>query len=723
MKRLKKSHLVLIIASVLILLGCIGATAYLLLSNYQNVRVFKNARNNFLRGTPEALTLAESQLLQVVRNDSDNEAAYIMLAEIAEKRKTYPEQVYYCYMAHRLNPLSQENKASYIRALWFARYFDRLENFLAQQYDLPDKWNQLLLYAAGRNGNFHKYKSQLTRRDNDNAVGELAFLLFEYDHLSYTRKLAALKNIPENEWTTQEILAAGVELNLNSGDIDKAEQALEAAFKLNPYAFAPALGRFYANYRSLGKALPIFEKHLATYHDPMIALQAAELMCMVKRTGDIRKLRLQYQGDSGKSAMLFCYYLDALIAFANQDMAALKELLQPLRDNIRTPLARFMFFCADISGNNAAAVQESYQALLTDRNYPELQLRADEMLSTYLKHNFAKRSGDEDILLTLANLLYSRKKEPFTAKIILLAQKKRNSINISLLQDALSRFKQDQGILKIAIEYYLGQNDFGECGKLISSYRRNFPQNAADMLRYEIISALKKKDFDLASKLFRKAFAPEFLPEYWNFASVTMREIDLQFLSRVPAYAPFCQALLLIKKGNPAGACDILEKADAGGDLTLLFFAAVTLAENGRHQAALKKYALFPENSSYHLDVLLNTAELFAETGKLDRALDASEKAYKLAPDLAEAQFCYADKLARNGNYSKIPDIVKLRSSTPFAKRMKELWISGMQQKIKECNWENQREKVRELCRKLLAVAPGDAVALECLKKLNKMPQ
>ena len=93
MKRLKKSHLVLIIASVLILIGCIGATAYLLLSNYQNVRVFKNARNNFLRGTPEALTLAESQLLQVVRNDSDNEAAYIMLAEIAEKRKTYPEQV------------------------------------------------------------------------------------------------------------------------------------------------------------------------------------------------------------------------------------------------------------------------------------------------------------------------------------------------------------------------------------------------------------------------------------------------------------------------------------------------------------------------------------------------------------------------------------------------------------------------------------------------------
>lgn len=723
MKRLKKSHLVLIIASVLILLGCIGATAYLLLSNYQNVRVFKNARNNFLRGTPEALTLAESQLLQVVSNDSDNEAAYIMLAEIAEKRKTYPEQVYYSYMAHRLNPLSQDNKDSYIRALWFARYFDRLENFLAQQYDLPDKWNQLLLYAAGRNGNFHKYKSQLARRDNDNAVGELAFLLFKYGHLSNVQKLAALERIPANEWTTQEILAARVELNLNSNDIDKAEQALEAAFGLNPYAFAPALGRFYANYRSFGKALPVFEQHLATYHDPVIALQAAELMCMVKRVEDIRKLRLQYQGDSGKSAMLFCYYLDALIAFANQDMAALKELLQPLRDNIRTPLARFIFFCADIRGNNVAAVRESYQALQSNRNYPELQLQADEMLSAYLKQSFAKRSGSEEVLLTLANLLYNRKKEPFTAKIILLAQKKRNSINISLLQDALSRFKQDQGILKIAIEYHLGQNDLAECGKLISRFRRNFPQKASDMVRYEIISALKKPDFETASKLFREAFAPEILQEYWNFASSTKRETDLLFLSKAPLYAPFCQALLLVKKGDPARACDILEKADAKGNLALLFFAAKTLAENGRHPAALKKYALFPENSSYQLDVLLNTAELFAETGDIAAALDASGRAYQLAPDLSEAQFCYADKLARSGNYSKIPDIVKLRSSAPFAKRMKELWISGMQQKIKECNWENQREKVRELCRKLLTAAPDDSVALECLKKLNKMPQ
>ena len=142
---MKKYRLILIILSVLILLGCIGMTAYLLLFNYRNVRLFKQARNNFLKGDENSLTLAESQLLHIIRSDSDNEAAFVMLGEIAGKKKVYPEQVYYCFMAYRLNPLSSENSEKYINSLCFARYFDRLENFLAQKSSLSDREHQLLL--------------------------------------------------------------------------------------------------------------------------------------------------------------------------------------------------------------------------------------------------------------------------------------------------------------------------------------------------------------------------------------------------------------------------------------------------------------------------------------------------------------------------------------------------------------------------------------------------
>jgi len=54
---------------------------------------------------------------------------------------------------------------------------------------------------------------------------------------------------------------------------------------------------------------------------------------------------------------------------------------------------------------------------------------------------------------------------------------------------------------------------------------------------------------------------------------------------------------------------------------------------------------------------------------------------------------------------------------------METLWIAGMQQRIKDCNINTQREKIRELCRQLLVIAPDNNIALEYLKKLRLMPQ
>jgi hypothetical protein len=58
----------------------------LFFSNYQNVLLFKQAKAKFQQGDPESLNVAELQLQQVIRNDKDNEVAYIMLGEIAKKK-------------------------------------------------------------------------------------------------------------------------------------------------------------------------------------------------------------------------------------------------------------------------------------------------------------------------------------------------------------------------------------------------------------------------------------------------------------------------------------------------------------------------------------------------------------------------------------------------------------------------------------------------------------
>ncbi len=719
---MKKYRLILIILSVLILLGCIGMMVFLLFSNYQNIRIAKQARSNFDRGDDESLALAEAQLLQLIRNDSDNETAFVMLGEIARKKKIYPEQVYYCAMARRLNPLSSENKAKYIDSLCSARYFDRLEVLLSQESSLSDKHHQLLLYAAGRSGNINKYRQSLSRRDADNRIGELALLLFVHNHLTVEQKLSALEKFKNpDSFLRQEILAAQTELYLEKQDIDRAEKSLVEAYGQNNYAFAPALGWFYAQYRNFGRALDVFEKHLAVYHDQSVAVQAAEIYCLLNRTDKIAKLRADYQSDSGIRAMLCNYYFDALLALAKKNMTELKELTAPLRGNINTPLSAFMFLCADIQTGNIPAIQASYETLLAHRNYLNLQEQSDNMLSEFLKTSFFKNIPQEK-LLPLATTLYNRKPDVFTAKFILLAQKKNNSVNIILLKDALTRFGNDPGVIKIAIEYYLQQNP-AEAERLIDRYKQKFAQKSGDMVRYELFLNMQKKDYEKVSLLFRSNFKQEMLPDYWNFASRTMREKDLIFLSRNKLYEPFCLALLHLKKNEVNKACDILEKAEAKNNYALLFFAAKTLAENGRNQAALKKYALFPEKSPYTIVVLLNMAELYSEAGNIDQALILSARAYNSAPTMPETQFCYADKLHKKGDCKMIPDIVNLSSSNPFRRRLEPLWIAGMEQRIKDCNMNTQREKIRELCRQLLVIAPDNNIALEYLKKLHQMSQ
>ena len=722
MADLKKKHLVLIAAAILIIAASIGVTAYLLFSNYQNVLLFKQSKANFQQGDPESLKVAELQLLQVIRNDKDNEAAYIMLGEIAERRKIYPEQVYYCYMAYRLNPMSTENKEKYIRSLGLARYFDRLENFLAQQ-ELTDELKPLLLYAAGRNGNISKYKFKLTKSGGSEPVGKLASLLYLQKNLSIAEKIKSLDSIAaESLFLQQELLAAKAELLLSTQDLKSTESVLKKAYELNEFAFAPSLGRFYANFRNFGSAIPIFEKYLETYHDPAVAIQTAEIYCLLGKTDKIAELRKRYQSDAGNNGMLCCYYFDALAALVKNDMAALKELTPPLRKNINTPLAAYIFLCTDIQNGDVASVAASYIALLEHRTYLDLQKRADDLVLAYLKRSLNNAQGNELKLLTLAQKLYSRNPDVFTAKFILLLQKRNGTIDLVLLNDALKRFQDDYGIIKIAVEYYLA-NGLSECERWITHYKKKFPGKSGDILRYEIILALKQKKFDRASELFRKNFSPEIAREYWTFASSTEREEDLLFLSKDKLYAPFCQALIHLKKNEIKPACDLLENADAENNYALLFFAAKTLAENGRNQAALKKYALFPEKSPYMIAVLLNTAELHAESGNIEYSLNLSARAYALAPAMPETQFCYADKLHKKGDLRKIPDIVKLSLAGAYRRKLEPLWIAGMEQRIKDCSINNQREKLRELCRQLLVIAPDNNIALEYLKKLHQMPQ
>lgn len=716
---MKKVRITLIVISVLILLGTIGMTAFWLFSNYRNVRLFKQAQNNFLKGDAPSLESAEAQLLQLVRNDADNEAAYIMLGRIAEKRKVYPEQIFYCYKAHRLNPLSAENKERYIQSLLFAREFERLENLLLQESTLSDKHKELLLYVSGRNGTLQKHKA-LLKLPHTKGLARLAHLLFNSPELDARKKLSILeKEFPSPEpFLKQELLNALAELSLTEELMDQTEKYLLKAYALNEYAFAPALGGFYANFRTFRQALQVFEKYLATYHDQAIALQTAEIYCLLKKSDKITALRRKYQDDTGTGAMLCSYYFDALNALIEDDTAQLKALVPSLQNRINTPLAAFMFLYNAFHQKDLSAIKSCYTKFTEQRPYLDLHARADALVLDVLKNAVLNHTGNSDQLYTLAELLYARRPDAFTAKFLLLAQKSKGALNAAFLKNARQLFPRDRGLIKIAIEHAL-DNDLAEVPALIASYKKLFPKQSSDMLRYELVHAVRNKDFDRASGLFIKNTSVLLQREHWLFASATGRKKDLEFLGRQPLYAPFCQALLLMQSGQKQKALDLLEKADAKGELPLLFFAAKTLGENGRNKAALAKYALFPANTPYALTVLLNSAELHAEAGNLTKSLELAHQAWHKAPDLPETQLCYADKLHRTGRSGLIPDIVKLTSS-PYRDKLVPLYIAGLESRLRTPALQQNPEKIREYCRRLLLLSPRNKTALEYLKNLKE---
>ena len=715
----KKIKIALIGAALLVLTGSIILTAYLFFSNYQNIQLLRQAENNFTSGDAKSLKLSESQLLQLVRNDPDNEHAFILLGKIAKQKKIYPELVYYTYQAHKLNPLSKENEAAYIESLLYAREFERVEHFLSQKGSLNSDENDLLLYAAGQNGNIRKYPRLPDRRDG-NLVAELALLLFEYKQLDEDKKFSALENYlrqTKNDFQKQEIFAALSRLYLQKNDFDNAEKYLLEAYKLNEFAFAPALGRFYAHYRSMGKALKIFEKHLSVYHDPAIALQTAEIYCLLKKRDKIIALNKSYQSDSGEGAMLLNYYFDVLDKFAANDLAALRQYLAPLQKSINTPLATFIYLCSEIEQENFSGVHKYYIELINHRPYIDLQNRADGMIIDLFRKNVVKKSGNDAILLELAEKVYWRKPDAVVGKFLLLTQRKNNQFNVLLLRDLQKRFPDDAGVNKIAVEYNLSHN-LAEAEKIIDNYIKKYPQQKKDMLRYRIILASRRKNYDKVSKLFKENFSPEIANEYWIFAIRCNRLDDLRFLSQNKEYKPFCDAAILLAQGKKEAASDILASAGTTGNQTLLFYAAKTLAENDRLKEALNIYSKFPENSVYKLDIALNISELHWALGNRPESLRFARKAYKMAPDIRAVQYCYADKLYKSNFLSEIADVIKPSSiPSPFDAALKKYEIASLEYLLKNCDLSRDKTKAFHFTERLMQLSPDNKTAL-CYRKL-----
>ncbi len=704
---MKRLRLLLITVALLILTGTLVFSVSMLFFNYGNVRLLRQAEKNIRQGKSH---IAEAQLKELIRTDHDNERAFILLWEIARREKKYPDMAYYGNQAHELNPLSTENRERYMESLLYTRDFPALERILSGSPEHRD----IMLYSAGQNGNPEIYKDLfLQAKKSPSPLLRLLLILTPEEGFNAKKILPKLAELqketsPTDTFLRQEIAAARAECFYRLGELDNMESALLEAYRINDFAFAPMLGAYYADNRNMGEALKIFEKYLSSYHDPVTAMQTAEIYCLLGETDKISQLRRKYQSDPGESAMICSYYLDTLTEFSAGNIAGTQKFIPHIRHRIRTPLSAFIYLCAGAESKNYADVLTFYQELLNHRKYLDLQTRARRIVLDLLKNSSGEENGT---LLALAEKVNAEMPDIFAVKYLLLAGYRRGAVDNVLLTEALKKYPSDRGIRKIAIEYFLS-HDLTHADKMIAGYEKDFPGNARDMLRRKIFSAVRRRKYPEASVLFQQNFSPELLPDYWEYALANRRIDDLNFLRRSELYRPFCEAAILLINGQKAEALELLQHADARGNQELLFFAARTLGEADKTEAALQKYAQFPDNSPYRNAVLLNSSELYAEKGDLTQALNLASQAYRNDPGVPEIQLCYVDKLRRIGRLSDIPPVVQITAATPLSSELRKLWILGMEEKIRQTP-PGDKVKLGELCRQLLLIDPENAVGLE----------
>ena len=86
-------------------------------------------------------------------------------------------------------------------------------------------------------------------------------------------------------------------------------------------------------------------------------------------------------------------------------------------------------------------------------------------------------------------------------------------------------------------------------------------------------------------------------------------------------------------------------------------------------------------------------------------------------PTLPEVQYCYADKLYQSGQLAEIAEIARLSQSSPYNSKIRKFLIASLEFRLKNSDFNREKDKIFNMCDRLLRISPDNKIALECRRK------
>ena len=326
----------------------------------------------------------------------------------------------------------------------------------------------------------------------------------------------------------------------------------------------------------------------------------------------------------------------------------------------------------------------------------------------------------------------------FLRRIILLDHFRRTVMTEDELLTALADFPGDPFLLKIAAEFSLSRKQPAQAMEYLSEYRKSKggadeKEKSVTILHILALDQLERSEE--AQKEFRELVEKEkdgvLLYLYFEYCiekqfTDSLKSL-LSWLESLPedsanrAAVPFVRAEILLSEGRKDQALSLFEKSPST-DPGFIFHAASRLAENGKIDAAFKRY--FSIRDTYPDKARINIAlsNLYLEQGDEKNALACARTAWDNDRNSLQTRYLYGKRLFEAGQYQDAISVLKFpQYQASFPEEMLDLWSKAMHAQIKDDFDHARYTPAQENVKYLLIYFPDDKAGLEYAERIRKI--
>jgi predicted Zn-dependent protease len=674
---------------------------------------------------------AEKLLINYLREDRNQENAWVKLAELYGKQKRWRQAARCWRFASSLNSLNEQYSRAYLEALLRTRSFREVAEAIDRLPEAEKKqFRPTLCLAYLMGGQLDKAKPLLAALPAADDDVRVRWGRFAADHMAQwaVGKGLASPQLAEFARSGDEVVALEALIRLLQGvtaeqKMAEAEQYLKRMTEINPGFALPLLGSFYDQAGRDEDAARAY-REAVNFGLPLDAVfRYADVLFFLNKIDDLKRLAPTFQqGD--RETMLCGFYIEALIAYMEKNTEALGKNLKQLDPSVQSPLAVVMRFDYALLAADLPMLQAALKEIVSRPDLRGFYPAAYEKLQPLLLKFYTERKIAE--AAPLARLVYPAHGDNLLlARIIFLNQGVTDSVLLGELNAALQRFPEDPVLLTVAVDYRLQKGEFELALPLA---RKNVAVGNTSV--YPMLQEVMALDGcgrdDEARKIYtelRRKYPDdgEILKRYLAFCLLRNRPLpELGDRPEFQALRPLLEGEQAFRAKQPAGMIEafsspaLLQALNPASpeDQPLLFHMALRLGEADALKPAIAIYEKLKPLVANPMLVELNLAELYAAAGDKSAALREARAAWLGCGTVPAVQGCYGLRMAEAGNdvdaLKQLGPLVAAKYGDP---RIFPAWVKVLEKLIAGSYQAGRYEECVGYCAQLRRAAPDNPTA------------